>query len=168
MSTRLFLKTLPLDFWYSEWYLRGIQSPAMNRKTNGDSQMLIDLASLSVLPQQPSQDSLSSHPKHLRWHPSLTRTLSLTRTSVSSLALRRQQSPSASTRVYGRGFDDDPSVLDQFLDVCAGVGITDFCLLSGVQPDLAFAYAGDGCGEPLLRFQGNHGWRVDVSCDSKK
>jgi hypothetical protein len=49
------------------------------------------------------------------------------------------------------GLDNDPAIFDKFLDVCAGVGVPDFGLFGGVEPDFALADARDSCGEPLLR-----------------
>lgn len=112
--------------------------------------MLIDLARLSVLPQQPTQHPLSPHPHHFRGHASLSGTLPLTGTGVTTLALRGEQLLRARTGVNGGGLDDDASVLDELLDVGAGVGVADLGLLSRVQPDFTLAYARDGCGEPLL------------------
>jgi hypothetical protein len=53
--------------------------------------------------------------------------------------------------VDGGGFDDHTAVLDELLDVCARVGVADLSLLSGIEPDFAFANAGDAGGETLLR-----------------
>ena len=115
------------------------------------SQVLIDLARLSVLSQQPSQHPLSPHPHDLRRHARLTRTLPLSRAGVTSLALRCERIAGACARVDGGGLDDHAAVLDELLDVCARVGIPDFGLLSGVEPDFALTDARDGGGEPLLR-----------------
>jgi hypothetical protein len=81
--------------------------------------MLINLASFSVFPQQPSQYSLSPHPEDLGGHPSLRRTLPLTRASMSTLSLRCEQSTGACARVDGGGLDDHTAIFNQFLDVCA-------------------------------------------------
>lgn len=113
--------------------------------------MLIDLARFSVLSQQPSQHPLSPHPYDLRWHTRLARTLPLSRAGVTSLALRCERIASACTRVDGGGLDDHAAVLDELLDVCARVGVANFGLLSGVEPDFALTDARDGGGEPLLR-----------------
>ena len=48
------------------------------------------------------------------------------------------------------GFDDNAAILNQLLDVGAGVGVADFSLLGGVEPDFAFADACDARGEALL------------------
>lgn len=119
--------------------------------THLNAQVLVNLASLSVLPQQPPQNSLSTHPEHFRRHPGLARTLPLTGASVSSLSLCGQKSLRSGARVHRCGFDNHTTILDEFLDVRAGVGIADFSLLSGVKPDFAFANAGDARGEALLR-----------------
>lgn len=120
--------------------------------------MLVDLSSLSVLPQQPTQNPLSPHPLNFGRHPSLCGTLPLTRAGMSTLALSSEEIPSSGTRVDGGGFDDDSTVLDEFLDVRAGVGIGDFRLFIWVKPDFSLANALYGCGEPLLRA------KVDHSC----
>jgi hypothetical protein len=56
----------------------------------------------------------------------------------------------------GSRLDNDATALEQPLNVCAGVGVPDLGLLSGVEPDFAFANAGDGGGEPLLRAKVDH------------
>lgn len=56
----------------------------------------------------------------------------------------------------GGGFNDNQTVFDKFLDMSARVGVADFCLLSGIEPDFAFTNAGDRCGEPLLRAEVDH------------
>jgi len=68
-----------------------------------------------------------------------------------SLPLRSQKQLCTSTRVHSGGFDDHTAILDKFLDVCARVGVADFSLLSGIEPDFAFANAGDAGGEAFLR-----------------
>ena len=115
-----------------------------------DSQMLVDLSSLPVLPQQPTQHPLSPHPLHLGGHASLSGTLPLSGTGVTTLALSGEELLCARAGVDGGGLDDDAAVLDELLDVRAGVGVPDLSLLSGVQPYFALADASDRCGEPLL------------------
>jgi hypothetical protein len=112
--------------------------------------MLVDFARLSVLPQQPPQDTLTPHPEHLRWHARLGRSLSLTRAGVPPLPLRRQQCARASARVDGRGLDDDVALLDQLLYMRTAVGVPDLRLLGGVEPDFALPDALDGGGEAFL------------------
>lgn len=122
--------------------------------------MLVDFASLSVLPQQPPQYTLAPHPEDLRRHPGLGRTLSLTGTSVPPLSLRGQQCASPCARVDGGGLDDDVALLYQLLDVGAGVGIPDLRLLGGVEPDFALPDALDGGGEAFLGTKINWIWGV--------
>ena len=119
--------------------------------------MLINLARLPVFPKQPTQYTLPPHPKHLRGHTSLSRTLPLTGTGVAALTLGSMKLLSACAGVDGGGLDDDAAVLDELLNVSTGVGIPDLRLLGGVKPDFALADASDGCGEPLLRTQVDHG-----------
>lgn len=113
--------------------------------------MLINLARISVLPQQSPEYSLSPHPLHLCGHTSLRSTLPLTRTSMPALPLCGQKQLCASTRVDGGRLDDHTAILDELLDVCTRVGVADLSLLSGIEPDFAFANAGDAGGEALLR-----------------
>lgn len=118
--------------------------------------MLIDLSSFPVFPQQPPQHPLSPHPLNLGGHTSLRGTLPLTRAGVSALSLCGEESLGAGARVDGSGLDDDAAILDELLYVGAGVGVPDFRLLVGVEPDFALADARDGCGEPLLRAKIDH------------
>ena len=122
-----------------------------------DSQMLVDLSSLPVLPQQTTQYPLSPHPQSLGGHTSLCRTLSLTRAGVTTLALSSKEILCASSGVDDRRLDDNASILDELLDVRARVGVANLRLLSGVEPDFALTDAGDGRGEPLLRTEIDHG-----------
>lgn len=122
-----------------------------------NAQMLVDFASFSVLPQKTSENPLSSHPLDFGGHASLRSTLSFTGASVTTLSLCGEEIASASTRVDDGGFDDDTTVFDQFLDVGAGVGIANFRLLSGIEPDFALADASDGGCESLLGAQVDHG-----------
>ena len=112
--------------------------------------MLVDLARLPVLSQQTTQHPLPPHPEHLGGHTRLDGTLPLTRASVATLALRSEELESAGARVDGVGLDDDAAVLDELLDMGAGVGVPNLSLLSGVQPDFTLADASNRCGEPLL------------------
>ena len=70
---------------------------------------------------------------------------------MSSLAFSSEKVAGTCTRVNDGGFDDHSSILDEFLYVCAGVGVPDFGLLCGVEPDLTLADACDSGCEPLLR-----------------
>ena len=117
---------------------------------SGDAQMLVDLASLPVLPQQAAEHALPPHPLDLRRHTGLGRTLALTRAGVATLALRGVEIARAGAGVDAGGLADDELILEELLDVCARVGVADLRLLSGVEPDLALADASDGRGEALL------------------
>lgn len=75
---------------------------------------------------------------------------------MSSLAFRREQVPSTSTGVNNGGLDDDSTIFDQFSDICARVGISNFVLFGWIQPNLTLAYASYGRGETLLRAQVDH------------
>ena len=121
------------------------------------SQVLVNLARFPVLPQQPTQNPLPPHPLYLGGHTSIGGTLPLTGAGVATLALRGEEVPGACAGVDGGGLDDNAAVLDELLDVRAGVGVADLRLLVGVEPDFALANAGDGRGEALLRPEVDHG-----------
>jgi len=70
---------------------------------------------------------------------------------MSALSLCSSEIPRPSTGVDGGGLDDNATVFDQLLDVCARVGIANLRLFSGVQPDFALAYASDGGSKSFLR-----------------
>ena len=121
-----------------------------------DSQMLVDLARLTVLPEQPPQHPLSPHPQHFAGHPCLAGTLSLTDTRVPALALRGKEVECACARVDDGGLHDDATVLDELLYVRPRVGVANLRLLVGVEPNFSLADSGDGCGKPLLRAKVDH------------
>ena len=112
--------------------------------------MLVDLAGLSVLPQQPPENSLSPHPDDLGRHTGIGGTLALTDTGVATLALGGQEFTGAGTGVDGGGLDDDATVLDELLHMGSRVGVANLRLLGGVEPDFALPDAGDARGEALL------------------
>jgi hypothetical protein len=53
-------------------------------------------------------------------------------------------------------FDDDMAILDQLFDVLTRVGVGDFSLLGGIEPDFTFAGTRDGGCQPFLRSKVNH------------
>jgi len=112
--------------------------------------VLVDLASLPVLPEQSPQHTLPPHPLHLGGHACLCATLSLTGAGVATLALGGEEIACAGAGVDGGRLDDNAAVLDELLHMGAGVRVTNLGLLSGVEPDFSFANAGDAGGEALL------------------
>lgn len=62
----------------------------------------------------------------------------------------------AGSRVDSGGFDDHSTILDELLDVCTGVGVADLSLFSGIEPDFAFADAGDAGGQAFLGTEINY------------
>ena len=120
------------------------------------AQVLIDLASLPVFPEQSPEHTLAAHPKDLGGHTGLGGTLPLTDTGVTALALRSKEFEGALAGVDGGGLDDDMVVLDELLNVPARVGIANLGLFIGVEPDFTLADASDGGGEPLLGSKVDH------------
>lgn len=69
---------------------------------------------------------------------------------MTTLSLGSKEIASAGTGVDGGGLDDDTPILDELLDVGAGVGVSNLGLLSGIEPDFSFADACDAGSEALL------------------
>ncbi len=112
--------------------------------------MLVNLSSLTVLPQQPPQNSHPPQPLNLGWHTSLSGTLSLTGTGVTTLSLGGEEVTGTSTRVDDGWLDDDVTVFEELSNTSSGVGVGDLGGLLWVEPD---------CGRG-----GVDGWVVSTMC----
>lgn len=113
-------------------------------------QVLVDLASISVLSQQSSQDSQSSHPNNLRRHTGVSGTLSLTVTHVSTSLLGLGVSSSSRSGVDGDRLLDDGTVTVQLSDSLTRVGRSQLGGLVRVQPHLSLTNTDDTGSESLL------------------
>lgn len=120
--------------------------------------MLVNLASLPVLPQEPPEDPHPSQPHDLGRHPRLGRTLPLTRPRVPSLPLGSLHVPNPGTGVDDGGLDDDVSILEELADAGSGVGVANLGGLLGVEPDLPLADAGDVGGQSEGSEQNERGY----------
>lgn len=127
-----------------------LESITLGRLVQGVVQVLVDLAGISVLCQQSSQDTQSSHPQNLRRHTGVFSTLSLTETHVSTSSLGLLQSSSSRSRVDGGGLLDDGTVSVQFSNSLTRVGSGDLVGLVRVQPNLSLTNANDAGRESLL------------------
>lgn len=112
-------------------------------------EVLVNLALLSVLGEQSSDDSLSSHPKDLLGHSSVGGTLSLTETGVSAGSLGLGQSSSSGSRVHGVGLSHNKAVGHELSHLLSRVGVSNVGQLLGVEPDLSLSNAEDAGGESL-------------------
>lgn len=79
--------------------------------------MLINLSTLSVLSEQTSQDTLSSHPHDGSGHTRISGTMSLTGTSVTTLSLCGSHFTDTETRVNSLGLSNNQTILEQLSDV---------------------------------------------------
>jgi hypothetical protein len=70
---------------------------------------------------------------------------------VTTLSFGGEEIACAGARVDGGGFDNDTAILNKFLDMSTGVGISDLGLFSGVEPDFSLADACDAGGKAFLR-----------------
>ncbi|KAH3662226.1 hypothetical protein OGAPHI_005474 [Ogataea philodendri] len=112
--------------------------------------MSVNLSRSSVFSKKTSQDSQSSHPQNLRWHSSLSSTLSLTVTHVSSTSSGLSQSSGVGSGVDGNWLLDNCTISEQFSDGLSRVGLGDLGGLVRVQPDLSLTTAQHRCCESLL------------------
>ena len=106
-------------------------------------EVLVDLAGGTVLDEETAEDTETAHPEDLLGHTSIGGTLALTEASVATVTAGEVELTSTGSRVHGDGLLDDQAILDELADGLAGVGVGDFALLAGVEPDLALAAADD-------------------------
>lgn len=119
-------------------------------------EVLVNLAGLTVLPQQTPENTLAPHPHNLGWHTGLVGTLSLTGARVATGTLGSVQLACACSRVADGRLADNLAILDKLADVGAGVCVGNVVLLGGVEPDLALADAEDGRSKALLGAKVDH------------
>jgi hypothetical protein len=115
--------------------------------------VLVDLAAGTVLDEKTAEDTQTAHPQNLRRHTGVGSTLSLTVTTVATNTAGEVQLTSAGAGVHGDGLADDEAIGDQLADGLARVGVRDFALLVGVEPDLALTTADNRRGKALLSSQ---------------
>jgi len=119
-------------------------------------QVLVDLAAGTVLDEEATEDTKTTHPDDLAWHTSVRSTLPLTETTVSTNSARSSEVPGARSRVHGDGLADDEAISHELSDGLAGVGVGDFAGLVGVKPDLALSAAYDGGRQAFLGGEIDH------------
>lgn len=113
-------------------------------------EVLVNLASLTVLAKETTEDTLAAHPDDLGGHTGLGGTVTLTVTGVATLTLGLMTLTDAVAGVGDLGLADDETVLDELTDVLAGVGIGDLLDLVRVKPDLTLTTLHDASGKALL------------------
>ena len=112
--------------------------------------VLVDLAASTVLDEKTAENSKAAHPENLLRHTGVGGTLALTVATVATLTAGEVQLTSTGARVLSHGLADDEAIGDELSDRLARVGVGDFRLLVGVEPDLALAAANDRRGQALL------------------
>uniref|UniRef100_A0A2M4C1L6 Uncharacterized protein n=1 Tax=Anopheles marajoara TaxID=58244 RepID=A0A2M4C1L6_9DIPT len=116
--------------------------------------MAIDLLRLPVLLQQTAQHTHAVHPQQLLGHTGVRRTLPLAISTVTTLAAGDRVLADAIARVHHHRLLDDQTILDQFADVLAGVGVSDLVNFIRIQPHLLFAASHHRGCQPLLQLKG--------------
>lgn len=81
-----------------------------------NSQVLVDLALLTVLAEHAPENTLPPHPENLGGHASLSSSLPLSGSSVASLGLSGVVSTNARARVDRLGLDNDVTILAERTD----------------------------------------------------
>jgi hypothetical protein len=99
-----------------------------SKSNRADIQMLVNLSGFTILAQETTENPLPPHPEDLGGHAGFSGTLAFTGARVPTLALRSMEVAGASGGVDDGGLDDDTSVLDEFFDVRAGVGVANLGL----------------------------------------
>jgi len=82
-------------------------------------QMSVDLLGFTILLEQSSQDSHTSHPQYLHGHTCVRCTLPLSCAGVTTLPAGDGVFAYASARVHGNGLADDETIFDELADVLA-------------------------------------------------
>lgn len=144
-------------------------------------EVLVDLAAGTVLDEKTTEDSEAAHPNdlavnssiydlhhsylryHVPWHTSISRTLSLTETTVSANSSCSCELTGAGSRMHSDGLSDDEAICNELSDGLAGVGVGNFAGLVGIEPDLALSAADDGGRQALLSCKIDPIVRKDVS-----
>ena len=119
-------------------------------------EVLINLTSFTVLPQQATKHTQATHPLHLRRETGLSGTLALTVAGVTTKTLSLVHVANTLTRLRHLRLPDNLAILDQLADVGARVGVCNVSLLSRVKPDLALANTEDGRSQTPLNRKVNH------------
>ena len=116
-------------------------------------EVLVDLATSTVLDKQTTEDTETAHPENLLGHTGIGGTLALSVATVTTLTAGKVEVASTGAGVLGHGLADDEAIGNELSDRLAGVGVGDLALLVGVEPDLALAAADDRRGQALLSSQ---------------
>jgi hypothetical protein len=86
---------------------------------------------------------------------------------VATLSLGGKEVARASSRVNGGRFDNNATIFYEFLDVSTRIGIANFSLFGGIEPDFAFANTSDAGSKSLLRPEIYYGEVIIRDCWSK-
>merc|ERR1719420_1019775 len=118
--------------------------------------VVVNLPSLAVLPEEAAKHALPADPEDLGRHASLGRTAALPGARVAPLPARRKILANAGPRVDLHGLANDQAVLDELPDVEAGVRHGDLAHLIRIKPDALAAALLDSRSEPLLHREPCH------------
>lgn len=118
--------------------------------------LLVDLVGLTVLAKETTQDTLATHPEELGGHTSFLGTLSLTETTMATLALGGLLSAAAGARVDRDGLTDDETVLEELAHGKTRIGHANLVDLKGINPDAVLTASFDGGCETLLELKARH------------
>lgn len=106
--------------------------------------MLVDLAAGTILDQETAEDAKTAHPEDLRRHTGVGSTLSLSVATMTAFPSGKVQLASPRPRVHRDRLSDNEAIGNELSNCLARVGVGDFILLIGIQPNFALAAANDG------------------------
>lgn len=115
--------------------------------------VIIDLTLLAVLAQESSENSLSSDPKDLSRHTSLSGTSALTGTSVTTLSFSEKVQSHSGPGVDSDGLLDDETVLNELANSLSGVSQSNLAGLIRIEPNSALTALGDRSRKTSLKLQ---------------
>ena len=94
-----------------------LEDITLRLEVQGVVQVLVDLASFSVLAEKTTEDTHTAHPQDLTRHTGIGSTLALTVAHVATSTLSSGVLTNAEARVADLGLTDDKTVLDELADV---------------------------------------------------
>ena len=118
--------------------------------------VLVNLAGITVLAEQSTEHTNTTHPEQLLRNTGVHGSVTLTVTSVVTTGLRLVTNVHTSTRVHQVVLLHDHSVLDHGANALARVGNSNVAHLAGIHPHLTLTALKDGGSKSLLKLQADH------------
>ena len=134
----------------------GLVTVTLGESVEVSIHVLVDLASLTVLSEESTKDTNTTHPQDLFGNTSVHGTVSLTVTSVITTGLGVVTNVDTRARVHHLMLLDNKTALDELADVLTRVSEGNVVNFAGVHPNLAHTALKDGGSKSLLKLEANH------------